>query len=260
MVNQDWELYIATLLLEVNRHGSPKTPSFPVSEWTDRFAGAGFDGMELWEYHATLAGPEEAKALQETAFPTTIFNTYASMDEAGREDRERATRWVERLQPWGIKFNVGKQPEERETYLTKVREWRAQLPGDVTLLCECHPGTIIEEPDAAKQFFDDLNVNNWGIIVHPFNRLESIQAWFDTFGSAIMHAHLQMRTDDRQVIRFDRRPERTREAVRIMSEAGFQGSCSFEFTEGMNIPDETIEDLWKNVLRDLFYLRTVLSQ
>ena len=92
MVNQDWELYIATLLLEVNRHGSPKTPSFPVSEWTDRFAGAGFDGMELWEYHATLAGPEEAKALQETAFPTTIFNTYASMDEAGREDRERATR------------------------------------------------------------------------------------------------------------------------------------------------------------------------
>ena len=260
MANQDWELYIATLLLEVNRHGNPKTPSFRVSEWTERFAEAGFDGMELWEYHATLAEPEEAEALQTTAFPTAIFNTYASMDEAGREDRERATRWVERLQPWGIKFNVGKEPAARETYLTTVREWRAQLPADVTLLCECHPGTIVEEPEAAKQFFDDLNVDNWGIIVHALNRIESLQAWFDTFGSAVMHAHLQMRTDDRQVIRFDRRPERTREAVRVMSDAGFQGSCSFEFTEGMRTPDENIEDLWANTLRDLAYLRTVLSQ
>lgn len=260
MTNRDWELYIATLLLEVNRHGSPKTPSFQVSAWTDRFADAGFDGMELWEYHVTLAEPAEVQALQDTPFPTMIFNTYASMDETGQTARAEAVRWVEQLGPWGIKFNVGKDPAARETYLTTVREWRAQLPWDVTLLCECHPGTIIEEPAAAKQFFDDLDVENWGIIVHPFNRLESLQAWFDIFGSAVMHAHLQMRTDDRQVIRFDRRPERARETVRIMSEAGFQGSCSFEFTEGMNTPDETIEDLWKNALRDLFYLRTVLSQ
>jgi sugar phosphate isomerase/epimerase len=259
MANHNWDLYIATLLLEVNRHSSPKAPSFRVSEWTDRFDRAGFDGMELWEYHATLAEPEESQALQETTFPTAVFNTYASMDEAGREDRARATRWIERLEPWGVKFNVGKQPEERETYLTHVREWRAQVPADVTLLCECHPGTIIEEPAAARQFFADLGVENWGIIVHPLNRLESLQAWFDTFGPAIMHAHLQMRTDDRTVIRFDQRPERTREAVRIMSEAGFQGSCSFEFTGGMNTPDENIEDLWTNTLRDLIYFREVLA-
>jgi sugar phosphate isomerase/epimerase len=259
MINGDWDLYIATLLLEVNRHSNPKTPSFRVSEWTEHFAEAGFDGMELWEYHATLVESDEAEALQRAAFPTAIFNTYASMDEAGREARREATRWVERLEPWGVKFNVGKDPEERETYLAGVREWRSALPEDVTLLCECHPGTIIEEPEAAKRFFEDLNVENWGVIVHPLNHLDSLRAWFDTLGSAIMHAHLQMRSEDRGVIRFDRRPEQVREAVRIMSEGGFRGSCSFEFTEGMNAPGENIEDLWTNTLRDLFTFREILA-
>jgi hypothetical protein len=74
-----------------------------------------------------------------------------------------------------------------------------------------------------------------------------------------MHAHLQMRSEDRGVIRFDRRPEQVREAVRIMSEGGFRGSCSFEFTEGMNAPGENIEDLWTNTLRDLFTFREILA-
>lgn len=259
MLNKAWQLYIGTILLEANRHGEGKTPTYQVSEWTNHFAKDGFDGMELWEYHATLAGPGEAAALQTSAFPTAIYNSYASMDEAGRNDRERATAWVKRLSPWGIKFNVGKKFEDREIYIATLREWRDQLPNEVCLLCECHPGSIIDDPTAAKLFFDELNIEGWGIIVHPLNRLESLQAWFDTFGSAIMHAHLQMRTDDRTVIRFDRRPDRTKEAVRIMREAGFKGSCSFEFTEGMNTRDENINDLWDNTLSDLAYLKEILS-
>ena len=88
MLNKARQLYIGTILLEVNRHGEGKTPTYQVSEWTNHFAKAGFDGMELWEYHATLAGPGEAAALQTSTFPTAIYNSYASMDEAGRNDRE----------------------------------------------------------------------------------------------------------------------------------------------------------------------------
>jgi sugar phosphate isomerase/epimerase len=181
------------------------------------------------------------------------------MDETGRAYRARAAELAVRLGARGIKFNVGKDPAARDTYLRTVRAWRAELPDDVHLLCECHPGTIIEEPAAAKAFFDELGTGGWGIIVHPFSKLESLPAWFDAFGPAIVHAHLQMRTDDWTAIRFDRRPERAKEAVRIMRAAGYTGSCTFEFTEGMNAPGENADDLFANALIDLAFLKEILT-
>lgn len=45
---------IGTILLEPNRWKPGKLPSFRVSQWLDRFADAGFAGVELWENHAAL--------------------------------------------------------------------------------------------------------------------------------------------------------------------------------------------------------------
>ena len=49
---EDGKIYIGTILLEVNRWTAGKEPSYLVSEWVERFAEAGFDGMELWQFHA----------------------------------------------------------------------------------------------------------------------------------------------------------------------------------------------------------------
>ena len=258
-MNMPWKLYMGTISLEMNRQARAKGPTYCVSEWAGRFAQAGFDGMELWEYHATRCAPEELAALEAARPPVTVFNSYAELDDSGREGRAVATALAQRLGAQGIKFNVGKDPAERDVYLASLRDWREQLPEDILLLCECHPGTIIEEVGEARRFFDDLGVAGWEIIVHPFNRLESLRPWFDAFGPAVTLAHLQMRWEDRTIIRFDRRPERVREAVRIMRQAGFSGACTFEFTEGANALGENIEELWRNTLLDLAYLKEVMA-
>jgi len=255
-----WKLYIGTILLEAARHAKDKHPSYRVSEWIAHFAAAGFDGMELWEYHATLAGTEEQNALIASTFPIAVFNSYASMDAEGRADRVRATEFARRLGARAIKFNVGKDTSKRGVYLAALRQWRGELPKDICLLCECHPGSIVEEPAEAKRFFDDAGIDGWGVIVHPLNRLESLQPWFDAFGPAVRHAHLQMRQDDRTVVRFDERPERARRAVQIMRNSAFDGSCTFEFARGMNAPGENIDDLLANALLDLAFLKEVLRQ
>ena len=75
----DGNIYIGTILLELNRWGSPKTPTYRVSEWLDRFQEAGFDGMELWEYHATLCPSEELAALEASTFPSRCLTLIATL-------------------------------------------------------------------------------------------------------------------------------------------------------------------------------------
>lgn len=258
-MSEPWTIYIGTILLEPNRWAKGRRPTFRVSEWADRLAEAGFDGMELWEPHATLAPAGETDALARSPLPVAIFNSYAAMDEAGAADRATAGELAVRLGARAVKFNVGDDPAQRAAYLQAVRQWRAELADDVTLLCEVHPGTIIETPAAARSFFDELGVGGWEIIVHPFNRLETLGAWLDAFGPAVTHAHLQMRDEDNRVVRFDRRPGRARKAVEMLREAGFAGTASLEFTEGTGESGESVERLLENAVRDLAFLREVLS-
>jgi len=255
------EICIGTVLLEVNRWArrEAKRPSFAVSDWTGRFRQAGFDGMELWQFHATRCAPGEVERLAAAGFPTRIFNIYPTMTAAERAELADCSRLAVRLGAAGIKFNVGPEPGRRSEYRDELRRWRAELPAGVMPLCECHPGTILEEPEAARRFFDELGGEGWGIIVHPFSRFESLAEWLRFFGPAVRHAHLQMRGAEDRIIGFAERPDLAREAVGMMRAAGYRGSWALEFTAGTARPGENIEALWRAALEDLAFLRGLLG-
>jgi sugar phosphate isomerase/epimerase len=252
---------IGTVLLEVNRWArrEAKRPSYAVSDWTGRFREAGFEGMELWQFHATRCAPGELDRLAAAGFPTRVFNIYVTMTAAERAELAECTAVAARLGAPGIKFNVGPDPARRSEYLDELRRWRAELPAGVTPLCECHPGTIIEEPEAARRFFDELGGEGWGIIVHPFSRYESLAEWLRLLGPAVCHAHLQMRDADDRMVGFAARPDLAREAVDLMRAAGYRGSWALEFTAGTARPGENIEALWPAALEDLAFLRELLA-
>ena len=252
------EIYIGTVLLEKNRWAARRTPTFQVSEWLDRFRNDGFSGVELWAHHADE--PEELALLEASSLSIPIFNSYASFADTGQEERDRAVSLVRRLNSPFIKYNIGADPVLRETYMKNLRTWRAEIPNSVTLLCECHPGTLIEDAVEARRFFDEMGMESHGIIVHPFNRLDTLAEWFELFGPAITHAHLQMRDDDDGMVRFDRFPQRARKALSILKSFDFQGSFTLEFTEGTGSPYENIEDLYENAQRDLACLKDILGQ
>jgi sugar phosphate isomerase/epimerase len=252
------EIYIGSVLLEKNRWTEKKVPTFRVSEWVDRFAADGFDGVELWANHAAIAS--EVERLTSAACPISIFSSYVDFTDAAETERKDTAKNIKSLNCPRIKYNVGAVPIHWEAYQRNLQRWRDGLPDTATLLCECHPGTVIEEAVDAHRFFDEMGMNGHGIIVHPFSRMDSLVEWFETFGSAIQHAHLQLRDEKDQFIRFDRQPERVREALRIMKDYGFQGSFTLEFTEGTRQPGENIEDLYRNALRDLACLKDALSE
>ena len=252
------EVLIGSILLEVNRHRSGRTPTYRVSDWLERFREAGFDGVELWENHATAAPEEEVQALAASPLPMAIYNAYATFWD-GSSGLEDSTRMAERLGARAIKFNWTRDPNRTEDDLRGVDAWQRGLPAGIRALCECHPGTIAETPAQAAALFDRLGRDRFDVLVHPFSRPESLGEWLRVFGPRVTHAHIQMRDENDLPIRLDRKPQFVRDTMRLMRDAGFQGSWTFEFTEGTNRPGENIDALWEDVLLDLAFLREALA-
>lgn len=250
------EILMGSILLDVNRWGNPKAPTYEVSAWADQFKDVGFDGVELWEYHATLCSDSEREKLAKDSFLSTLYNMYSDFNDASESGRQSAAEMIKKLGSRGVKFNVGKDPNLRNDYLKNLRAWREAVPDSCTLMCECHPGTIVEEPEAAKAFFDDLGMEGWEVMVHCFiPEQDVLQRWFDQFGNKVTHAHVQMRDDQRNIMRLDEDPNRAQAALKLMYDAGFSGSYTVEFAKGTREPGENMDDLWTAAKADLAFLQ-----
>jgi sugar phosphate isomerase/epimerase len=253
-------IYIGTILLERNRWARPKTPTYRVSEWLDRFREAGFDGMELWAYHATGAPAEELAALEAGALPVAVLSSYCGFEDEAEADRRHIAELAARLNARGVKFNVGSDPLRRREYVRNLRAWADRLPEGCRPLCECHGGTIVEKPADAAIFFDEAGRERFGVIVHCFaDDLAALREWFRHFGPAVAHAHAALRGAEGRPTRLDRRPRHVGEALQVLREEGYAGSFTLEFTEGTRAPDEHIEGLWEAAQADLAFLRERLS-
>jgi sugar phosphate isomerase/epimerase len=252
-------IYIGSILLEPNRHKPGKEPSFAVSEWLERFRQAGFDGVELWENHAKLAPAEEVAALAAGPLPIAVYNTYAGMGAGEQSQRDSALDMVRVLRAGGVKWNFGRDASQRDEELRNAARWSASLPEGTLPICECHPGTIAEEPAAAAELLGRLEPVPQRAIVHAFTAHERLREWFQRLGPMISLVHVQLRDAENRFLRLDRESRLVRETVDLLRELGFGGAFTLEFTEGCNTPDETMEALWENALRDLEFVRACLA-
>jgi sugar phosphate isomerase/epimerase len=258
LANNRSQIYIGTVLLELNRWTREKLPTFSVSDWIPRFQAAGFDGIELWENHAMLAGPAELTALEASPLPVRVFNSYVGFEDTPESvsRREEVAGAADRLRAAGVKFNVGRDPRLRETYIRNAVEWQKRLPADCRMLCECHSGTILEGLDAAAAAFGDWTDSRFQAIVHVFPLAPGdLRKWFAALGPRTTHAHVQFADENGVRMRLNKRPAPVRECLRVLEGEGFRGSFTLEFTEGTRTPGENIEDLFRNAAEDLSFLR-----
>ena len=242
---------LGTVLLEANRWAKDRTPTYRVSEWLERIAAAGFDGIELWENHATLADSAERSALRGSTVPVRVFNSYVPLDAGGEKVRREVAGLVRELKAGALKFNVSNSPETLESQMRTVREWAALMPG-VDLLCECHPGTALEDPSVAARAL--AGFPEIGVIVHPFS-CPDLEAWFEHLGPRIRHAHVQVVDAQWRRWRLREQPALVRERLAIMRGAGYVGSFTVEFTAGVGAAPEDRGALFAAACDDLAFLR-----
>jgi sugar phosphate isomerase/epimerase len=250
---------MASILLESNRWTS-RVPSYNVSDWIARFREAGFDGIELWENHALQASDEELRRIRESGFPVTVFNSYVSFGGNAEEQEHRslAARLIQFFDAPAVKFNVGKNPLELSGELERLKEWAAMLPMNCRLLCECHPGTSLEAPEASAKALAALPAERYAAIVHAPAEPAKLQAWFDALGGRIEHVHLQARGDDKRLLRLDSDGQQMQANIGVLRSNGFAGSFSIEFTEGVRAPVESTDEMFRNAVADLHFLRRLI--
>jgi sugar phosphate isomerase/epimerase len=258
-------LYLGSIALEPNRWKSrlKRQPSLKVSDWVEPARAAGFDGWELWEDHFFLAGGSERERLAGLALPVRIFNTYVRPGIDSDADLERVAEAIRFLGPavQGIKFNLGKTedaPPQRQE--DAAREWARLLPESVRLYCECHPGTMLETPEAAAMAFKNWPESRFAAIVHPMNAAENhLQSWFGALGQRIEHLHWQARNAERRVCLLADLPETFGATIRFLQEQRYAGSHSIEFVKGLGEPDESPERLFTSARRDAATLAEALK-
>lgn len=249
-------IYFGTILLERNRWAAGKEPTFRVSDWISRIERDGFDGIELWENHAVRADAQEFDKLSAAPLPISVYNSYISFEDGEEESREQAAQLIRKLGARAVKFNFGKEQDKLDTYIRNWRQWAEQLPNDCRLLCECHPNTVMEEPEAAAAAMKAMD--RCEAIIHPFHSLGSPKDWFHYLGSSITHAHVQFRPDGKTFQRLSTQPSAAAERLDLMKQAGYNGSFTLEFVEGTG-QGEQQEKLYEAALDDMKFLREWLA-
>ena len=244
--------YLATVCLERNRWGS-RRPSLRASEWIGRAVREGFDGVELWENHYLAADAQERADLLELRAQVAVFNTYAGMsdDPADAEQRRRAAEALLQLSVPAVKYNLGRDPAKHDEYRRNLLNWEATLPAACALLCECHPGSVLEEPDAAAAFLADLDPARFAAIAHISGDAAALQRWTAALGPRLRHVHVQCRTPEHAT---PAGRAQLAACVDVLRAAGFTGSAAVEFTRGIG-PNERIEAIYANARADLAALR-----
>jgi sugar phosphate isomerase/epimerase len=232
-------------------------PSFEVSPWIPRFKEDGFDGIELWEFHYTLASEEERERLVDASGDIPIYNSYVGFEDADAPARHVAIEAIKRLGVRGVKYNLGKDVAKLGEYRRNLLAWESQLPDACTLLCECHFGTVVEDPETIAAFFADLPSERFGVILHLDPGAE-MQSWFNALGPRIRHVHVQMRRPDGDPAVPENVPA-IQKAYADIVKNDFQGAITMEFSRGIG-QEENIEEIYANVCADLAFARSSLAE
>lgn len=251
----------ADFLADPDDGAAPPVP-ITLSSWMDPIEAAGFDGIEVWERHLTIADPDEATRVIDHPLGIDVFNSYVSLDDPGDTDRSTVTEWVGRTGSTGIKFNVGNDPSTRGEYAERIAAWLDELPPTVALLCECHQGiSIAEDPATAAAIFDGAGPpERLQAIVHTHEDPDHIRERFDTYGDRITHVHVNfLDFDALSVPRLADIRDRVESQVELLRSLGFHGSWTIEFSHGVMSENDEPGYLLEQAAGDLRVLRDVLA-
>lgn len=242
------EIYFATVAIEKNRWAPGRIASLTASDYIARAKADGFDGTELWENHFLMASKEEKDRIIRSG-EVKIFNSYVSLADENA-DYTPTIEAINAIRPRAVKYNFGREGDV-EAQKKRLLTLADQLAEDVKLLCECHAGTLMEDPVVAGQVFHELD-ERFGAIIHLSAEQDLMESCFAHYGNRIHHIHAQNRVGGAYAF-YAEHADRLSANWNYMRQNGFDGTVSVEFTVDGQTPDET----YANACKDLAWLRTL---
>ncbi len=246
------DVYLATICIEQFRWAKPKRSSVDLDACIPRIAEAGFDGIELWEFHADKLGEDELARARDLAAeagcPVTVLSTYVETvptDENGAH-RRRLNDIARVLGVEAYKYNI--TGEARDEAVRFVKDWAAET--DALFLCECHGGTMMEDPAAAAEVIRELGPERFPSILHTLVAGdEEFEKDLALKGDLLGYVHVHSAGSHR---------ERIAERVKRIGEAGLTLTWSIEFSPPVYEKGDN-ETCFAAAVEDMKFLRECLG-
>jgi sugar phosphate isomerase/epimerase len=264
------QILFNTIMIEPNKWADDKTPQRPLIELLPALAEAGFDALEIWQYHAssldTRGISHLASTLREQSQKAVGLGAYPFLHLEGPEGDEATTR-LGRLVAYAASIGVsvfkifpGRVPSAQADSaiwtrsLLQLRGIAQQLAErKITLSLETHRNTLCDTEESTLRLLAGLSdLDNIGICFQPYTDQDTDAAisFYQTLAPHVRHVHLQNRSSaiGGACCRLSEGDwiDYTRLLPAIQS-GGFDGPFSLEFTADMPTPKDTGGDL-KNAL------------
>lgn len=239
------KVYFATVLFEKNRWNREEKSFLNILDWLDRIKDAGFDGLELWEYHAYQLSDSEIQQVK-NYFPDIIFNTYE--DFSVYKNLSKVTEYIHKLDCIGCKFNFGNNSGFIERYIDNITKWRKNFREPFRLICECHKNTICEDPIKA---YDVLSRIKTEVLVHANSGENVLNDWFSILGDYITHSHINFfRCSENVWLN-----EEITDVISLIK--SHIKTATLEFTYGVGDEKEDVNKLFNNAVRDMLKFKSI---
>jgi 3-dehydroshikimate dehydratase len=273
------EILLNTIALEPNRWAAERRPHRPVVEIATLAREAGFEALELWQYHATVPTETEVRTLAEEAgrlaFEIPVLGAYPVFTATGEDERVQAElreTILARAQILGcdfVKFFLGRTASEKidaeglARTVERLARWREQARAAGIRFCaELHGGTLCDTPEAAENFLADHPELELEVCYQPFDFSDTEVALelADRFAGKVALVHLQGKRGSDYCPLAEAEIDYRRLLPRLR-EQNPRARFSLEFVEGCIQPEGAFEitPVLDAARRDADFVRDVLG-
>jgi len=270
------QILFNTIMIEPNKWSDDKTPQRPLAELLPALSDAGFDSLEIWQYHAssldTRGISHLASILREHAQTAVGLGAYPFLHLEGPEGDE-ATNRLGRLIAYAASIGVsifkvfpGRVPSARADKaiwarsILQLRGIAQQLAErNMILTLETHGNTLCDTEESTLRILAELEgLGNIGICFQPYTDqdTDAAIAFYTTLAPHVRHIHLQNRSSAAGgsccLLAEGDWLDYTR-LLPAIKNSGYDGPLSLEFTANMPTPQDGASDLSNtldNALKD----------
>jgi hypothetical protein len=256
-------VYLSTMLLEKNRWNG-KGPSLLVSDWMEPIGEAGFAGLDIWMNHLRFSSRSEWELIKDMAADSdlalALISATVPTDNSDKSQRLRESilEACDYFRPDGLKLSLAEDARLRGPVavpvesLEFIRTWGQDVPREIGLLFDAGEGP--SSLDALALARKTLSGDRYKAVLHPFllppRRFE---AALEASGDFIANLGVQAKKDGEWILIEDE-PDAHFQVLAAARTHGFKGTWSLEYTKGIGLPGEDIDDLFDNAEKDLNFM------
>lgn len=274
------EIMLNTICLEPNRGLHDSNSACEISDLFPKIKEAGFNSLELWQYHISGKDTTELLDFKQKAdmngISLKVLGAYPTLHLDGKDGELETKHLIELTDKASmlgiplIKFFLGKikgseiSDKQLANTANNLRTWSETAKKHGIKLCaELHNNTLFDPVEAGECFLHKHAKLETGVCFQPYDFANTEEAvkLAKMFSGRIFHAHIQARNANGKLVSLENSPLDYSKVLPIIKDENPDADFSIEFVKDCQVKPEEfdIDHVLQNASQDLNFARKILN-